>query len=118
LAAFLFFLFLTKYFDANFLLWNIKIYYTLIAAYICYGIFAAMMGLLWYIGSAYFCKNDEVADYQSIHLSLTGFRGLFAPILGIVFYQIVGYSGVFLIGIGFLLLAILLLYLSQRKIKA
>ena len=87
---------LTKYFDKNFVIWKITIYYSLIPAYIFFGIFAATMGLLWYIGSAYFCKNDEVADYQSIHLYFTGFRGLFAPLLGIYFYLLIDYNGVIL----------------------
>ncbi len=115
MGAFLFFLFLTKYFNANFQIWNIKIYYSLIIAYLFFGIFSAMMGLLWYIGSAYFCKNEEVADYQSIHLSFTGVRGMFAPVLGILFYKIIDYSGVFLVGIGFIFLAIFVLFFSLKK---
>ena len=117
LGLFFFFLFLTKYFDENFVIWKIKIYYSLIPAYIFYGIFSATMGLLWFIGSAYFCKNDKVADYQSIHLSLTGFRGLFAPLLGIYFYLLIDYNGVFLIGIGFIVLAVFIMMWSLRKHK-
>lgn len=117
LGFFLAFLYLTKYFDGNFQIWNIKIYYSLVISYLFYGIFSAMMGLLWYIGSAYFCKDNEVADYQSIHLTFTGVRGIFAPILGIVFYRIIGYSGVFMIGIGFVILSISVLMYSYKKVK-
>ncbi len=115
MAMFLFFLFLTYFFDYYVQLWNIKLYFTLVVAYIFYGIFAARMGLLWYIGSAYFTHDKAVADYQAIHLTFTGLRGAFAPILGIVFYRIIGYTGVFLIGIGFLILAMGVMYLSMKR---
>jgi len=96
---------------------EIKIYYTLIISFLAYGVFGAMMGLLWYIGSAYFSKDEDAADYQSIHLSLTGFRGLFAPLVGIAFYDLLGYTGVFTIGAVSLLLAIIFLIFSIRKKK-
>jgi len=76
-----------------------------------------MMGIVWYIGSAYFSKDENAADYQSVHLSLTGFRGAFAPLIGIFFYQIIDFSGVFIIGIVSLLTAITVLIISLRRHK-
>ncbi len=114
-GSFLFFLFITTFFDAHFFVWKIKIYYSLLVAYAFYGVFAATMGLLWFIGSAYFSKNNEVADYQSIHLTLTGVRGTFATLVGIYFYSLIDFSGVFLLGIGFIGIAVLTLFLSLKK---
>ena len=111
----LFFLGLTEYYDVHFELWGIKIYYSLIASYIFYGIFAASMALLWYIGSAYFCKDEEVSDYQSVHLTMTGFRGIFAPLVGIFFYELFGFTGVFLLGIFSLAIAIGIMLLSMKR---
>jgi len=113
----LFFLWITEFITGNFEFLGIKIYYSLIPAYISYGLFAATMALLWFIGSAYFCKKEEAANYQSIHLTLTGVRGLIAPLLGVFFYQLIGFTGAFLIGILFLLLAILVMYRSMKKDK-
>jgi MFS family permease len=96
---------------------EIKIYYTLIVSYLSYGVFGAMMGLLWYIGSAYFSKDEDAADYQSIHLSLTGFRGAFAPLIGIYFYTVFDYRGVFAIGVISLFLAITYMLISIRRHK-
>jgi len=76
-----------------------------------------MMGIVWYIGSAYFSKDENAADYQSVHLSLTGFRSAFAPLVGIFFYKIIDFSGVFLIGIVSLLAAIAVLIISLRRHK-
>ena len=111
----LFFLGLTEYYDVHFELWGIKVYYSLIASYIFYGLFAATMALLWYIGSAYFCKDDEVSDYQSVHLTMTGFRGIFAPLVGIYFYELFGFTGVFLLGIFSLVIAIAIMLLSMKR---
>ena len=117
MAMFLFFLFLSYYVKSYVEVWNIKLYLTLVLAYIFYGIFAALMGLLWYIGSAYFAKPEQASDYQSIHVTLTGLRGSFAPLLGIALYRIIGYTGVFLLGIGFLLIAIGVMLWSMKKEK-
>lgn len=92
----IFFLGLTEYFPLKFEFWGITLYYSLIASYIWYGIFGALMALLWYIGSSYFCGNEEVSNYQAIHVSLTGIRGFMAPVLGIFLLDLIGYTGVFL----------------------
>ncbi|MEA2041731.1 MAG: MFS transporter [Bacteroidota bacterium] len=117
LLLYLFFMGLTEYVSASITIGGITIYWTLLASYISYGFFAAMMALLWYIGSAYFCRDNEAADYQSIHLSITGFRALFAPLFGIFFLKLVGYTGVFLIGIGSLSIGIALMFWSMRHRK-
>ena len=96
-------------------IFGIKIYYSLIFAYLSYGVFAATMALLWFIGSAYFCKKEEAADYQAVHLTLTGVRGAVAPILGIAIYEVISFTGVFGIGILFLAIAIFVLSNSLKN---
>ncbi len=113
----LFFMGLTEFLPFHFGFWELKIYYTLIASYVFYGLFAAMMALLWYIGSAYFCKNDEVSSYQSIHLSLTGVRGVFSPLVGVLFYELIGFSGVFGISVASLAISVLIMLNSMKKHK-
>lgn len=117
LMLFIFFMGLTEFVPNNFEILGITIYYSLIASYTFYGIFAATMALLWFIGSAYFCSKAEASNYQSIHLSLTGFRGLFAPLIGIYFYELIGFAGVFGIGVVSLLIAIILMFYSMKKEK-
>ena len=113
----LFFMEMTEYFGQYIVLFGIKIYYSLVISYIFYGLFTATMGLLWYIGSAYFCKNDEVSDYQSIHLSLTGVRALFSPLIGVFVLEMFSFAAVFRIGILSLSVAMLIMYFSMRKEK-
>jgi len=85
---------------------GIKLYYTLIFYIIAHGVFASTMVLLWNIGSAYFCSPDQAATYQSVHLFLTGIRALFAPTLGVFFYQKYGIITTFSIAIVSILIAI------------
>jgi len=115
LFVYIFFLMLSEYVAGNFNLFGIKIYYMLLAAFGFYGIFAATMALAWFIGSAYFCKPEEADDYQSVHLSLTGFRSLFAPLLGVYFYEHIGFTGTFILALIVLLAAMALMRWSYRR---
>jgi MFS family permease len=117
LFMYIFFLLMTDYFPSYFEIYNIKVYYMLIASFFFYGIFAATMALLWFIGSAYFCKPDEADDYQSVHLSLTGVRSIFAPLFGIYFYELIGFAGTFILTMVVLLLALALMRWSYRRDK-
>ena len=115
IALYIFFLMMTTYFPYSFEAYDITIYYTLIFYIIFHGVFAATMVLLWNIGSAYFCKPDEAGTYQSIHLSLTGARALVAPLIGVVFYEMFGFTLTFGLAIISLLAAIGLMLWSYRN---
>jgi MFS family permease len=94
---------------------GIKMYLMIIFYILFYGIFTATMALLWHIGSAYFCEKTEVDIYQSIHLSATGVRGIFAPIFGVILFEMIGFIGTFVIAILSLLIAILIMFISTKK---
>lgn len=115
IAMYIFCLMLTSYYPGNFEFLDITIYYTLIFYIIFHGIFAATMVLLWNIGSAYFCEPNESGTYQSLHLSLTGVRAVFAPLLGVAFYEMYGFTTTFLIAIISLLIAVVLMIWSYKK---
>lgn len=117
LAGYLLFIELTEFFPYHTFILGIKIYPTMVIAIISNGFFAATMALLWYIGSAYYCKPEEAADYQAVHLTFTGVRSFFAPIIGIVFYELWGFTVTFSIGVGLLLAAVGLMIWSQRSRK-
>ncbi len=117
MLLYLFFMEMTEFFGQHFIFFGIKIYYSLIVSYIFYGLFTATMGLLWYIGSAYFCKNDEVSNYQSIHLSLSGMRAVFSPLVGVFVLEMFNFATVFWIGIVSLSFAMVIMYYSMRREK-
>jgi hypothetical protein len=101
-------------------IYGVKLYYVLILYILFHGIFASTMVLMWNIGSAYFCKPEEAGSYQSVHLFLTGFRALFAPTMGVFFYEQFGLIVTFMVAIVSLLIAIgvnIRSYLNERVSK-
>ncbi len=117
LALFLLFIALTEYFPFYVSVFGLQIYYFLLTAIIFKGIFAATMALSWSIGSSYFCSKEEAGSYQSVHLTLTGARGLFAPLIGIYFYELFDFSGTFGIAVLSLIAAMILMYWSYQNFR-
>lgn len=115
LLLFILFTALTEYYNGYTEIYGIKIYYMLMVAVFFNGLFMGSMPILWGIGSAYFCQPDEAADYQSVHLFLTGVRALFAPIIGIQLYEWYGFTFTYAAGMVFLFFAILLMIYSERR---
>jgi len=76
-------------------------------------VFAATMVLMWSIGSAYFCTPSEAGMYQSIHLGLTAVRSLFAPLVGVLFYELWGFTIAFSISIISLLTGVGIMWWSS-----
>ncbi|MFO8066344.1 MAG: hypothetical protein R6U11_02060 [Bacteroidales bacterium] len=96
---------------------GITLYHMMIIYIIFHSIFAATMGLMWSIGSAYFCPPSEAGIYQSIHLALTGTRAIFAPLLGVIFYELWGFYVTFIISMACLSLGIALMLWSEKNAK-
>ncbi|MEI6853176.1 MAG: MFS transporter [Bacteroidota bacterium] len=115
LMFYLLFIGLTEYFPLFSWIKGVKIYYSLLLAMFFNGIFAATMSLLWSIGSAYFCKKEEASEYQAIHLSFTGLRSFFAPVLGLGIYRLVGFTGTFMTGVALCLIAVMISLHSYKK---
>jgi Na+/melibiose symporter-like transporter len=112
------FLVATDYYRGGTQIIGINIYYFLVIAFLFYGIFAATMGLLWSIGSAYFCKPEEASEYQSLHLFLTAVRAIFAPIFGVMIYEWLGFTGTFSTAAALLLASVLYMVWAYRWRKA
>ncbi|MFH2143259.1 MAG: MFS transporter, partial [Bacteroidota bacterium] len=115
LSVYLSFITLSCYFPAKHEVLGVQIIYMMVIAFIFNGLFASTMHLLWSIGSAYFCKKEDAGIYQSVHLSLTGTRALFAPMAGIILYRLTGFSFTFITGVFLIIIGILLLIWSQKK---
>jgi hypothetical protein len=118
LLLYLLFMLLTLYFPWHFHIGNVTVYYMLVLSFISYGYFAGTMVLLWNIGSAYFCRPEEADDYQSNHLFLTGVRAIFAPILGVWLFELLGFTGTFSMAIALLAISILTMLLSYKNMKS
>lgn len=115
LALTLIFISVNVHFPKSHIIFDFKLSYFLIAAFVIYGFFASAMNILWSIGSAYFCRKEDAGIYQSVHLSLTGFRALFSPVLGIVLYAYAGFFVTFLTGAVLVIAGIIILIWSSQK---
>ena len=65
--------------------------YIVYFAFFIYGIAMSAMVISWNISSIYFAGSEDVSMYQSVHVTLTGLRGLIMPFLG---YLILKYFGI------------------------
>jgi hypothetical protein len=117
MLLYLLFLTLTAYFPSHVEVAGYKIYYMMLPYILFHALFAATMGLLWSIGSAYFCKNEDVGDYQAVHLSLTGVRGWIAPLFGIFFFELFGFTATFTLAMVLLLVAVVFLQHSMKRFR-
>ncbi len=115
LMLFIAFTALTEYISPYTEIIGLKLYYMLLIGVIFNGLFMGSMPILWGIGSSYFCEPTEAADYQSVHLFLTGLRALFAPIIGIRLYEQFGFSFTYITGIVLLTWAIALMIYSEKR---
>lgn len=92
-----------------------RIIYMLLLAYLCQGLYATLMGLVWGIGSSYFAPAHEAARYHSLHITLTGIRGLIAPPIGVLLYKLGGFSFTFACCMCFQALAMYIMWRSMKK---
>lgn len=115
MAAMIFFVAITEYFPLMREFAGIKFFLYLVTGYTFYGFFSATMPLLWDIGASYFCSPEEASDYQAIHLTLTGVRGLFAPLVGITLYQATNFLSTYILSFISLVVAIIIMYYSLKN---
>lgn len=57
-------------------------------AYFIFGLGMSGITIVWNIGSIYYAPPEMVSNYQAVHITMTGVRGLFAPVIGYIAMQI------------------------------
>ncbi|MCK4695917.1 MAG: MFS transporter [Candidatus Cloacimonetes bacterium] len=73
--------------------------YIVYFAFLVFGIVMSAIFISWSISSIYFAGDEDVSMYQSVHVTLTGLRGLFAPFLGYLILKTLGVQAVFVCAI-------------------
>jgi len=59
--------------------------------YVAFFLFGAAMSgvtIAWNLSSIYYAPHNQVSNYQAVHVTLTGVRGLFSPLLGYLIMKI------------------------------
>jgi len=72
-----------------------------------YGLARGGGALAWYIGHLHFADAQKAEIYMGIHVSLTGLRGIIAPLGGILLWQTIGWP-VWLIALAFSLVSLIM----------
>ncbi len=87
-------------------------------SYLVFGIAMAGVNITWTMGSISFAGKEDASMYQSVHVTITGIRGLFAPFFGYLIYKTIGIMAVFLTSLLCELIASFLSYRYYRfKLK-
>lgn len=86
-------------------------------AYSIFGVAMTGVNMAWNMSSIFFAGTQDAAMYQSVHVTLTGVRGLLAPVLGFALLRLISIESVFIVAAGFLALASSLSFRDYHRIK-
>lgn len=103
---------------SSFMLGTSYVYYVVYFAFFIFSVGLSGMIIAWNISSIFFAGKEDVSMYQSVHVTLTGVRGIFAPFLGLLIMKTLGIRAVFIVAIFLFLFASFLsfkLYLKMCK---
>lgn len=89
--------------------------YIVYFSYLIFGVGMSGIVISWNISSIYFAGEDDVAMYQSVHVTLTGLRALIVPFLGYLILQYFGVKVVFIVALSMFWLAALLSYQNYLR---
>lgn len=86
-------------------------------AFFVFGIAMTGINIAWNMSSIYFAGAEDASMYQSVHVTLTGVRGLVAPLLGLLILRFAGIYAVFATSAGFLILAAFVSNRDARELE-
>ncbi len=87
------------------------------SAFLFFGIAMSSVHITWNMSSIIFAGKEDASMYQSVHVSLTGLRGIFAPFLGFLILRLFGVRAVFCVSMFMFLLSSFLSYKHYLKMK-
>lgn len=91
-----------------------------IIVYISFFIFGISMSgvtIAWSLSSIYYAPKNEVSNYQAVHITLTGVRGLFSPALGYAVMKLIDINYSFYLSSLLFLAGGILMWLENKKLK-
>jgi len=86
-------------------------------AYFIFGVAMTAVNVSWNMSSIFFAGKEDASMYQSVHVTMTGIRGLIAPALGFALLRIFNITAVFVVAAGFLGTASLISMRDYRRMK-
>jgi len=89
------------------------------AAFFIYSVSMAAVAVIWDLASITFSGEKNSRDYQSVHVVLTGIRGIIAPMMGLFIMQVFSIQAVFAVSFVFFLLSSIMMfsfYFEKRRL--
>lgn len=83
--------------------------------YFFFGIAMSGVVLSWNLSSIYYAPHSQVANYQAVHITLTGVRGLFAPFIGYLLLKLISIEATFIVSSFFFLLAGVMMMKESKR---
>ena len=98
---------------------NLNISYVVYLAHFIFGLGMSGISISWALSSIYYAPKFEESNYQAVHITLTGIRGLFSPILGYTIMKMFAIEYTFILSVClFLLGGVLMLRESTKSSRA
>lgn len=101
-----------KYLDNGFLFFSNDI--MLFIIFFIFGISMSGVIMSWNLSSIYYSPAAEVSNYQAVHITLTGIRGIFSPFIGFALMELFSISVTFIVSSLLFLFAGILMFLESR----
>lgn len=89
--------------------------YILYISYFIFGIAMSGVTIAWSLSSIYFAPPAQVSNYQAAHITLTGIRGIFSPVLGYGVMKLFGIEYTFYMSAFLFFLGGILMYREGKK---
>lgn len=104
-----------KYFgvDNNIISPETLLYFT----FFFFGIVMSGVTMSWNLSSIYYAPHNEVANYQAVHITLTGVRGSFAPFIGYLILKFISIEATFIVSSFFFLLAGIMMLRESKRVE-
>jgi MFS family permease len=85
--------------------WHLASVVIVYLAYLVFGLAMTGVNIAWNMGSIFFAGQEDAGVYQSVHVTLTGIRGIAAPLLALLLLNTLGLTSVFIASACFLITA-------------
>lgn len=85
------------------------------ASFFVFGFAMSGVTIAWALSSIYYAPKSEVSNYQALHITLTGVRGLFSPALGYLVMKIFAIEYSFYLSAFLFLLGGILMYKESKR---
>ena len=104
---------LIKYLDNGFLFLSNDM--ILFITFFVFGISMSGVILSWNLSSIYYAPVAEVSNYQAVHITLTGIRGIFSPFIGFALMELFSIRVTFIVSALLFLFAGIMMFFESRR---